>query len=316
MNAPLWRYLKLSTFFSLIHGSVFIPSLKTLCKGEPKEGFLPFESPSLSNICACIEERRLLEPVEAWLLEKASKEEKFAIEYRKSSPGGYTEVLFQIWLNQLQARRAIWCWHKSDNESMAMWNIYAHQGVAVRSSLASIEKALCLDDDWEVRVGNLKYMRSDWQSNDYLRNDPRLLLHPFMFKSIDYEHEKEVRVFLKINPEPPPFMGKGIEVPIDPIMLIKEVVLSPFIRSDEQAHLKEMFEKAFVGSNIEVRASTGACRRNDDCDFTNSILKPHPCTSLHEAVTDVVRTFVPETSELSRIPFVEEEGLPELLKQL
>lgn len=315
-NEPLWRYMKLSTFFSLIHGTVFIPSLKTLSKGDPKEGFLPIESPSADSICMRLEERCLLSKVETWLLKKATEKDRIALSFRSSSPGGYIEVLYRIWCAELQTRRAVWCWHSSEHESNAMWNIYAHQGVAVRSSLVRMEKSLGLDEDWSVRVGALNYKRPDWQSHDYLRNDTRLLLRPFMFKSIDYAHEKEVRIFLKTNPENPHGLDAGIHVQIDPMQLIEEVVLSPYINSDEQDILKKMLDQVFSGTEVKVSSSTGTRRYGIDNDFPRLIFGPQPCNSLSEVATNAVASLLRPPYELPQIPFVEEEGLPDLLKEL
>jgi hypothetical protein len=311
-NEPLWRYMKLSTFFSLIHGTVFIPSLKTLSKDDPKEGFLPIESPSEDDICFHVDEKSLLEESTPWLLDKATVKDRYALSHALCP----VSILFRIWCAELQARRAVWCWHRSTHESIAMWNIYAHQGIAIRSSVAHMEKSLGFDDNWSVHVGALAYKQPEWKSLDYLRDNKKLLLNPFMFKSIDYNHEREVRIFLKINPQNPPCLDTGIRVPIDPIQLIDKVVVSPFINRDEQSILKEMLDNVFTGTNIEVRVSTGTRRYGIDNDFSRSIFEPQPCSSLSEAATNAVTSLLPLPYELPQIPFVEEEGLPDLLKEL
>ena len=36
-DAPLWRYMRLSTLLTLIKGSIFIPTIDTLRKTDPTE---------------------------------------------------------------------------------------------------------------------------------------------------------------------------------------------------------------------------------------------------------------------------------------
>ena len=247
-DASLWRYMKLSTFLSLLRGTVFIPSLEKLGADDPKEGFLPWASPSSDDLCSFVAEKRLLDSTKAWLLEKATAQDLHDIGFHQASPGGTELILLRIWYHELQKRRAIWCWHMSDNESMAMWNVYAHQGIAIKTDPDSLCKSLGLDDSWQVLGGVLDYKRPDWKSWDYLEDETTALSRPFMFKSVDYEHEKEVRIVLKLDSRE----GPGMHIPIDPTTLLKEVVVSPFLLEDEQGALVEILRATFNGTGIKI----------------------------------------------------------------
>jgi len=314
----LWRYMKLTTFFFLLRGWVFIPSLKKLRDGEPKEGLVPWASPMADDISLGIADDPLWQGAGSWLDEKVKEtRERHPDDFRVNGPFcGEHKARLEVWYRELEKRRMAWCWHRSEHESMALWNMYAHQGVAIRSDLAAIRRALGLGEDWQALIGVLDYKRpdcSDW--NYFERNNGMImcLSRPFMFKSVDYRHEEEVRLILKLDSHE----ENGLRVTVDPTALLKEVVISPYIIREEQSVLVKMLEKAFEGTSVEIRQSMG---RSRDCYTSGSgetyfteLLKPP--VVLQGAVVSAVKPEAPGTL-LHPLPFVEEKDIPDLLKRL
>ena len=149
-NAPLWRYMKLSTFFLLLEGKAFFPSVATLrksdcleCICDPLTASLQYElskDPArYGTLCASIDE---------WL--------------KKHGPGSvpprqlyhYEEHYVEI----LRQQRAVWCWHNSEMESAAMWPIYGERGIAVKTDVASLKAAL---PSGEFLIARVKYLKRD-----------------------------------------------------------------------------------------------------------------------------------------------------------
>src|SRR5437667_2672037 len=118
---PLWRYMKLSTFLWLLRGEVFIPSLRKLGGGDPREGLLPWVSASSNDICLRIDHDNLLANEEAWLDQKAEQGLRDdPSDFRLDAKWGKGRARLEVWFRELQKRRAAWCWHQSEDESMAL----------------------------------------------------------------------------------------------------------------------------------------------------------------------------------------------------
>ena len=82
------------------------------------------------------------------------------------------------------------CWHENDNESEAMWRLYASRGfgVAIKSSFGK------LVNSFTSRLPNI-IARVKYLSYDTM---PMPLVHsaPFLHKRVSFEHEREVRALI------------------------------------------------------------------------------------------------------------------------
>jgi hypothetical protein len=314
----LWRYMKLTTFFFLLRGWVFIPSLRRLRDAEPKEGLVPWESPMADDISLGVADDALWWGARSWVDEKVGETRKrHPHDFRVNGPlCNEQRARLEVWYRELEKRRMAWCWHKSEHESMALWNMYAHQGVAIGSDLAAIRRGLGLGEDWQALIGLLDYKRPDWSDWNYLERNNDVIMglsRPFMFKSIDYRHEEEVRLVLKLDSHE----ENGLRITADPTSLLKEVVISPYIIPAEQSVLVETLEKVFEGTSVEIRQSMG---RSRGCytsalgeRYLTELLKPP--VGLQDSVVSTVRSGVP-AGVLHPLPFAEEKDIPDLLKKL
>jgi hypothetical protein len=52
------------------------------------------------------------------------------------------KLLTEIWLKELAKRRCVWCWNPSTEQIYAMWKLYGVRGVAVLSTVGSVQGAL------------------------------------------------------------------------------------------------------------------------------------------------------------------------------
>lgn len=235
-HAPLWRYMKLSTFLLLLEGKAFFPSVATLRRDDPLE-------------CVCDEDT-------VWLQNELSRD-----------PGRYQEMCAWLdgWLKKygagdvgsssfyhyernyiemLRQLRAVWCWHNSETESAAMWSIYGGRGIAVKTDVASLKASLPAG---EFLIGRIKYVKRDpkapsfWTGWDRA-NDRELVLRPYLIKSAEYMHENEVRVVTFCQPRTPGWLIEDIDVQ----KLVKEVVVSPSVPHEEFCAIERFLKTRFA----------------------------------------------------------------------
>lgn len=158
-NAKLWRYMDFTKFVSLLASSSLFLSRADLL-GDPFEG-----SYSKANID--------LRPTV----------------YKNLGPGAFdafNNLLPKVseWVRQWMY---INCWHMNENESAAMWKLYAHSNEAV--AIQTIYSKLINVLPSELYVGLVKYIDYD---KDWMPEG--ILFYPFMHKRKSFSHENEVRI--------------------------------------------------------------------------------------------------------------------------
>jgi hypothetical protein len=306
-DTPLWRYMSLGAFLLLLkQNRVFVPSLTKLQEADPKEMHLPLHSDTdIDYLGRSTAFRGAREWLKTQLLgrtrakripDTAPKEPCF-------------DDLIEEWVLQLGARRLAWCWFSPSKapadwyESMAMWSLYARNGVAIKTTLKSIRKAFREPDLTEVLVAEVRYriprtpnMLPLEQAQTFSLAQAQAQAYatrPFLFKSVSYRYENEVRLVFQVDADAP---ESGFKVNVDAKTLLKggEVIISPFLVPDEQRAVIEVAEGLVPQGTATFRPSF---EREADPD------------SHH---------FADEEDELARLsrPFLRETGLPELLGEL
>jgi hypothetical protein len=162
INVKIWRYMDLSKYLSLLDSSALFFSRADLL-GDPYEG-------------ATSHANRILRPsvygagVDPSMFEGMSS--------------------FQQWIRQWTF---INCWHMNENESDAMWRIYARtsDAVAIQSTFARLQRVL----SDRAFIGVVKYVDYDteWmpEGNTF---------YPFVHKRKSFEHERELRAVMQELP--------------------------------------------------------------------------------------------------------------------
>jgi hypothetical protein len=226
-NQPIWRYMRLETLLRLLHaGTIFLPTLATLKSDDPNEGeIVRRASPQDSEV----EQLELESP---WLIQQANAFERELVtgEFR-------TRVLREIWLRELSKRRLVWCWHAAGSESMAQWQIYAHKGVAIRSTPAAVVEALQAANVFRPQPFVVRYL-----SDSEHPSSEQALNRPFIFKRASYGFEKEIRFVMMCRSLE---QQKGVNLSGVLTDFIEEIVVSPFCVEDEAYDLAELLRRFF-----------------------------------------------------------------------
>jgi hypothetical protein len=120
---------------------------------------------------------------------------------------------------------------------MAMWNLYAHDGVAIATTVSKIEK--CLEESHSVTkgiIGAVEYV--DDPTPDL---SEAFLRRPYLIKQRCYQHEHEIRVIL---PKAPEDTCHGLLLDsVDPNTLLTEIQLSPHMELSESCAVIESISK-------------------------------------------------------------------------
>ncbi len=226
-ETELWRYMRLSTLLMLLQGKVFIPTIEDLRRGDPIEG---------RNLC---KDTRayfdgLSEADLGWLLGKANETERVVLTNRSVSPFEKARTYVRIWDRELAKRRRIWCFHQGSIESMALWNIYAKEGTAIKTTPGKIKNAFKTESVDTALIGSVQYVqhaRREAEAHHCMR--------PYLLKQRCYQYENEVRVILPRDPDQKP---EHRLLAIDPRELIEEIRISPHLPRSEAVEVKNCIE--------------------------------------------------------------------------
>ena len=116
------------------------------------------------------------------------------------------------------------CWHQNDQESMAMWDLYASRGQGICISTRYCDLANALSED--IFLGKVNYINYDSESYP-VDNFFSLVMH----KRKAYEYEQEVRAIIWTfgsNSEHRPRAAEfGIQEEVDLDLVAKEVLVHP-----------------------------------------------------------------------------------------
>lgn len=111
------------------------------------------------------------------------------------------------------------CWTKDNAESLLMWKNYTTKmGVRIKSNINNFVASINTDN-FKILCGHIAY-------DGYT-------LKPFgeciFSKEKYYKDEREVRFYFIPNDDSN-YSHKGVDIPINPLTLIEEIVLSPYFK--------------------------------------------------------------------------------------
>jgi hypothetical protein len=187
----IWRYIDLERFISLLH-----TRLLYLCRldafRDPWEGSWP---------------KPLVEALKAnWT-------------------DGQGDQFIEI-SNKLRTANYVSCWHASQSESAALWDLYSGKsGVAIQSTVGALIGSI--SDEKKYYIGTVKYIDFDTEHI----SDLNFLVPPFL-KRKSFEHEREVRVLYWHPPNvssgvQPTIAAENYALSIDPNVLIEKLYIAP-----------------------------------------------------------------------------------------
>jgi hypothetical protein len=202
-DIPIWRYMDFTKFVSmLVNRGLFFSRLDKL--NDPFEGSLPKLN---------VRDDLITVPPEL------AQDPEAAQKYRDS----FKQVRHVI--RRMRAWVFTSTWHMAEQESAAMWKLYARteEAICVRSTFTKLSNLVPED----VFVGRVFYIDYDRQVVPFNN-----LLWPYIHKRRSFEHERELRAvivdmkgaFSSPPSEPPP---DGVWRGIDLAALIESVYVAP-----------------------------------------------------------------------------------------
>lgn len=195
---PLWRYMDLAKFVSLlVTNKLWLSSAEVLAKEDPYE--------------VTISELNVAE---------------FAHEQMAEIVPDFPEKVLKLY-EQIRPYVFVNCWHAAKEESVAMWKTYASYdvGIAIVSSANRMRRALRRSNE-SIFLGRVEYI--DYQQDVI---DPRNLFGPTLKKRHSFSYEREVRLIHLLGMGQPegelraPPAGFGIRCDLG--ALIERVEVSP-----------------------------------------------------------------------------------------
>jgi hypothetical protein len=150
---------------------------------------------------------------------------------------GEIDYTYEHFKRRMRESVFINCWHRSQDDSAAMWALYGKSECAVALTTTVGQLADTLEaaqhehgkeraEEHAVSIARVDYVKH-W-------SDPKLDISPdyariFTYKTKAYEYEKEVRVIIdrtghSIVPE---LLQAGILVPVDVRRLVRSIVIAP-----------------------------------------------------------------------------------------
>lgn len=213
-ETTIWRYLDLERFISLLHTrSLFLSRLDAF--RDPWEGTWP---------------RAVVDGVRA--------------HWDKKNGDQFLEMS-----QTLRIANYVSCWHASESESAALWDLYSGKsGVAIQSTVRSLQSAIT--DDKEYYIGKVSYVDFDTQPVP----DLNLLVPPFL-KRKSFEHEREIRVLHWLVPTDangvqPSLAAESYSLTIEPDVLVERLYVAPSAPSWLPEALQELCRRFDLAADV------------------------------------------------------------------
>lgn len=213
----LWRYLDAAKFLDFLHNNTLF-----FCRGDQFED--KFEGSFTQSLRHTIEESYKVNNI----------------------PFTYEEFRRRV-----RERVFVNCWHRSKDDSMAMWNLCGQSNcsVAITTTVGKLKASLeehklpyCF---FLERVSYVKHWR-----------DPQLNINPysrvFAYKVKAYEYEKEVRILLdrSVDEFSSEISEKGMSIKVKPSTLLRSIVVAPEAPDWFHSLVRQLVERYDVSAPV------------------------------------------------------------------
>jgi hypothetical protein len=242
-SQPLWRYVNVPNLLLYLSGKLRLTSIGHLQRMDPLEGHAIWDEVVQMDAFIQDSEQLNYRALEDYYRERCLNESARQC-FDSNAEQGHSNQgeVFRWWRERLLKTRYSLCLFAARHESMAMWDLYAKQGFAIRTTAARLEKALeptgrawllsrmiYFDKSEEVGVADM----------DCHPNFVDGLRRPFLLKSKEYEFEKEVRL-VTVDPKK---QGSLTVEDVKPKEWIDQVLISPRIWGPDAEALRSMIEE-------------------------------------------------------------------------
>ena len=139
------------------------------------------------------------------------------------------------------------CWTERVGESALMWkNFVDNQGVCIKTTINNFVASF-KNDVFEICCGRMSY-------NGYYAGQD--FEEALFSKDRAFAEEREIRFYFTQENEKESMPDEGVSMPVDPKVLIDEIILSPYIKPIEVERLKrdlsEKYDIQVLPSKIEL----------------------------------------------------------------
>lgn len=218
-QAKLWRYMDLSKFLSLLEdSSLFFARIDhfqdsfegSLGSKQNEDAWKRYEIKKRETFLTIENKEKGLEMDQAEI--HAQAEENFAN--------------FRSNLNKWRTMHYVSCWHQSDTESEAMWNLYTKdnkQGIAIQTTFEKLYQALPAFP--QVEFGMVNYIDYN-KYNNGTSKDQFDIFDAVWYKRQSFEYEKEFRAVIN-DDRCPSCRDWNKTICVDLQKLIENIYISP-----------------------------------------------------------------------------------------
>jgi hypothetical protein len=265
----LWRYLSLDKFIDLVESNtLFFTPLAWYSKTDPFEGYVPqIAIETMASISRKYRDQHLvvIDRLERTIPTNAPPEIQGQLRQLRENTEAHLPTMREVVKNIMNCTM-VNCWNKSEYESEGMWGLYSRGGVAIKTSVGALRRALSHGDKTPViHIGSVKYLDfndPNLKPADCVSEDGHIMC---VTKRIAYEHEKEVRMFITrqhaanhaelLKPE-------SMKVPVDLQAILEAVVISPFATETLERSVRAVCKWAGVNQEIVSRSNL-----LDNCEY-------------------------------------------------
>ena len=167
-------------------------------------------------------------------------------------------TMFSTLSKEMRTFTFISCWHISNHESAAMWELYTHSagGIAIQATFKRLRECFDTSPEDNVYISEVKYI--DYDIERMPEGDILNALSPYVHKRTSFAYEHELRAI--IQKEPPiinnkfdfsqaPFdLGKYVSVDLD--ILIEKIFVSPSAPEWFTALVHSVVDKYNLGKEV------------------------------------------------------------------
>lgn len=240
-HESLWRYVRLPQLLLLLKGQVSLPSIRALQRHDRLEGrgkwdevvqAVGFEQGEYGALVDYVRQRRMSQ----------RDRDLFLVNSPKHPKANQRKVL-EIWSELLVSTRYALCLFQSPQESMAMWRLYAADGVAIRTSLSRLDAALAPTQRPWLASRMIYRDLSRELTGDDAHNDEgarAAIRRPFFLKRKEFEGENEVRLVTVDPARRTHLLLTGVH----PEDWIEEIRISPDIWPGDATLIQELIAES------------------------------------------------------------------------
>lgn len=138
-------------------------------------------------------------------------------------------------------RTYVSCWFRSPWENLTMWENYAKDGVAIKTTAKRLRDAFEKDKDLTQYLSPVRYVDFQKDGSSHYPGQIINMFHIGLTKQLDFMHEKEVRI-LMMDYDGHKKNQKGILVPVTLPALIEELWWSPFATEETKTEINSKLE--------------------------------------------------------------------------